>query len=210
VINPSVQGVNMVNVSCLGCVLAILVGLVQTALFVKSDLTANMVDALMNHLNANATASTMERLVTSQCAQKAAILNMDIAPYLNNVGAGLAGLDLTALPANLIGTASMDIAMTILGSAFAKKDGLVLIATAQKILMATGANGVNGASVQKLAALARDIAPARVTTQLQLEMEPTALMMEVHAMNMETATWATAPPAQATTARAMNPNQPTV
>jgi len=192
----------MVNVSCLGCVLAILVGLVQTALFVKSDLTVNMAGASMNHLNVNATASTMDQHVINQCVQKAAILNMDIATYLNNAGAGLAGLVLTALPANPIGTASMDFAMTILGSAFAKKDGWVQIATAQKILMATGANGVNGASVQKLAALARDIASAHVTTQPQLEMEPTALTMEVHAMKLETATWATA--------RVMNRNKPIV
>jgi len=53
--------------------------------------------------------------------------------------------------------------------------------------MAIGANGVNGASVPKLAALARDIAPAHVIPQPRLEMEHTAPMMEVHAMKLESA-----------------------
>jgi len=151
-----------------------------------------MADALMNHLNANATASTMDQLAINQCAQKAVILNMVFALYLNNVGASLAGLAKTALFVNLTGAVSMDIVMKILGSAFVMMDGWDLTAIARKILMAIGANGVNGASVPKLAALARDIAPAHVITQRQLEMEHTALMMEVHAMTGESAITATA------------------
>jgi len=113
----------MVNVPCLGCVLAILVGLVQTALFVKSDLIVNLADALMNHLNANATASTMDQLAINQCAQKAVILNTAIAMFLNNVGASPVGLVKTALFFNLTGAVSTDIVMKILGSAFVMMDG---------------------------------------------------------------------------------------
>jgi len=189
VINRNAQAVNMVNVQCLGCVLAILVGLVLTVPFVKSDLTANMDDVLMNHLNANATASTMGQLVINQCVPRVVILNMVIAMYLNNVGASLDGLAKTALFVNHTGAVFMELALTIPGSASVKKDGWDLTAIAQKILMAIGVNGVNGVSV--LAVLAGDNAPDHVIFQLQLAMELTALMMEVHAMNLKSVMWLT-------------------
>lgn len=184
-INLNAQVVSMVNVLCLGCVLAILVGLVQTAPFVKSDLIANTGDVLMSHLNANVTANTMDQLAMNQCVLRDAIQNMVIAMYLNNVGANLAGLVKTALFVNPTGVVFMELAMTIPGSAFVRKDGWDRTAIAQKTLMATGVSGVNGVPVQKLAVLAKDSASGHATTQPQLEMELTAPMTEVHVMNLK-------------------------
>jgi len=192
VINLNAQVVNMVNVLCLGCVLVILVGLVQTAPFVKSDLIVNTADVLMSRLNANVTANTMDQLVMNQCVLRDAIQNMAIAMYLNNVGANLAGLVKTALFVNPTGVVFMELAMTIPGSAFVRKDGWDPTAIAQKILMATGVSGVNGVPVLHLVVLAKESEFGHATTQPQLEMERTAPMTEVHVMNLKNVMMVTA------------------
>jgi len=192
VINLNAQVANMVNVLCLGCALVILVGLVQTAPFVKSDLIVNMADVLMSHLNANVTANTMDQLVMNQCVLRDAIQNMVIAMFLNNVGANLAGLVKTALFVNPTGVVFMELAMTIPGSAFVRKDGWDPTAIAQKILMATGVSGVNGVPVPHLVVLAKESESGHATTQPQLEMEPTAPTTEVHVMNLKNVMMVTA------------------
>jgi len=196
----------MGSVLCLGCVRAILGGLVQTVTFVKRDWIVNMADVLMSLLNANATANTMDQLVINQCVLRAVIQSMVIAMYLNNVGASLAGLGRTALFVNPTGVVSTELAMTIPGSASVRKDGWDLTAIAQKILMAIGANGVNGVivpalvpqfgmamvngmnGVSVLAVLPIESAPDHVTIQPQREMELTVPMMEVLATNLKSVT----------------------
>lgn len=177
----------MVNVSCLACAPVIPDGLDGTAVFVKSALIANMAVASMNRLSALALASTKDRLVMSPCAKKAVILNMATAKCLNSAGAGQAGLVRTAQSVSPTGTVSTEPVSMAHGSAFVKTDGLDPIAIAQPTQMEIGANGANGAIVQRLAVEARESEPVRVTTQHPLATELIALTMEVLAMKLSPA-----------------------
>jgi len=148
VTNLYVLVANMVNVSCLGCVPVILDGLDGTAVFAKSEPTANTAGVSTNPLSAIATASTMDQLVINQCAKKVVTLNMATAKSPSSVGAGQAGLVKIALNVNPIGTASMELVLMTHGSASVMMDGLDLIAIAQSTLMEIGGNGEHGASAR--------------------------------------------------------------